>query len=108
MTNQKSLSVRIRDLCQRFNIARFYLFESQAQVGLDILREKQVRLSDPESDIDIAALFRQPSKDSSETYATLSLALQDVASPYRADLLFLHEVDHLIHVDAIKECAFTR
>jgi hypothetical protein len=88
MINPKSLSIRVRGLCQRFNIAPFYLFRSQAQVGFDILREKQERLSDPESDIDIAALFSQPPKDPSETYATLSLELQDLASLYRADLFF--------------------
>jgi hypothetical protein len=32
----------------------------------------------------------------------LSLDLQDLVSPFKADLLFLHEVDHLIQLEAIK------
>ena len=37
-----------------------------------------------------------------EVYGSLSLDLQDLVSPFKADLLFLHEVDHLIQLEAIK------
>jgi hypothetical protein len=32
----------------------------------------------------------------------LSLELQELVSPFKADLLFLHEADHLIQLEVIK------
>lgn len=46
-------------------------------------------------------LFSNPPLDSLETYARLSLDLQDVLTPFKVDLLFLREVDHLIQLEAI-------
>ena len=43
----------------------------------------------------------KPPGNALETYASLSVDLQDFVSPFRADLLFLHEVDHLIQLEAI-------
>ena len=61
-----------------------------------------MELTDTESDIDFAVLFITPPQNSLEVYASLSLDLQDLVSPFKADLLFLHEVDHLIQLEAIK------
>jgi len=60
-------------------------------------------MADRESDIDFAVLFRRPPQNSLKTYAALSLDLQDLATPFRADLLSSNEVDHLIQLEAIKE-----
>lgn len=62
---------------------------------------KTVELTVPESDIDFAVLFTRLPQNSLKTYANLSLELQDLVTPFRADLLFLHEVDHLIQFEAI-------
>ena len=59
-------------------------------------------MSDAEADIDFAVLFMKPPENALTAYAALSLELQDLVAPYRADLLFLHEVDHLIQFEAIK------
>jgi len=93
---------RIADICRRYDIVLCYLFGSQAESGLSILQGGTAESSDPGSDIDFAVLFKERPQNSLKTYATLSLDLQGLVSPFRADLLFLHEVDHLIQLEAIK------
>ncbi|MGB9716811.1 MAG: nucleotidyltransferase domain-containing protein [Thermodesulfovibrionales bacterium] len=92
----------IKDICIKYNIALCYLFGSQKDIGKDILEGKKIEVSDPEADIDFAVLFKEVPENALETYARLSLELQELVYPYRADLLFLHEVDHLIQLEAIK------
>jgi len=93
---------KIKEICKKYNIALCYLFGSQQNNGKAILEGKKVEISDHEADIDFAVLFMGPLKNTLETYARLSLDLQELVSPFRADLLFLHEVDHLIQLEAIK------
>ena len=93
---------KIKEICKKYNIALCYIFGSQQNNGKAILEGKKVEISDHEADIDFAVLFMSPLKNTLETYALLSLELQELVSPFRADLLFLHEVDHLIQLEAIK------
>ena len=93
---------RIDEICRKYNIALCYLFGSQQKQGKAILEGRYVEIVDTESDIDFAVLFMMPPENPLETYASLSLDLQELVSPFRADLLFLHEVDHLIQLEAIK------
>ena len=97
-----SFMEKIKDICERFKISLCYLFGSQAEIGLAILKGQKVDIVDHESDIDFAVLFQKIPEDPLKTYALLSLQFQDIVSPFRADLLFLHEVDHLIQLEAIK------
>jgi len=92
---------RIDEICKKYNIALCYLFGSQQKPGKAILEGRYVEIVDTESDIDFAVLFMKPPESALETYASLSLDLQELVSPFRADLLFLHEVDHLIQLEAI-------
>jgi predicted nucleotidyltransferase len=92
---------KIDEICKKYNIALCYLFGSQKEKGKAILEGKHVEMVDAESDIDFAVLFIKPPGHALETYASLSLDLQELVSPFRADLLFLHEVDHLIQLEAI-------
>lgn len=89
-------------LCKKYNIALCYIFGSQQDGGKALLEGMQVPLLDPESDIDVAVLFKIPPENPLETYAHLSLDLQDIMTPFKVDLLFLHEVDHLVQLEAIK------
>lgn len=57
---------------------------------------------DAESDIDFGVLFVSLPANPLKTYAHLSIELQDIVSPFRVDLLFLHEVDHLIQLEVIQ------
>ena len=93
---------RLEKICKKHNIALCYLFGSLQQVGKALLEGKPVEYENSESDIDFAVLFLAPPDNSLESYAILSMALQDLVSPFKADLLFLHEVDHLIQLEAIK------
>ncbi len=93
---------RIRKICEKFGISLCYLFGSQAGKGLALLEGREVDVTDPESDIDFAVLFKNIPDNPLKTYARLSMELQDTVSPFRADLLFLHEVDHLIQLEAIR------
>jgi len=90
----------IVNICENYNIALCYLFGSQQEQGLAILQGKRVALTDSESDIDFAVLFKEIPSNHLDAYARLSLDLQDLMSPFKADLLFLHEVDHLIQLGA--------
>jgi len=92
---------RIDEICKKYNIALCYLFGSQQKQGKAILEGRYSEIVDVESDIDFAVLFMKPPESALETYASLSLDLQELVSPFRADLLFLHEVDHLIQLEAI-------
>lgn len=93
---------KIEQICKRYNISLCYIFGSQKEKGLAIMEGKEVNIIDPESDIDFAVQFVSPPQNPLETYAYLSLDLQDIASPFKADILFLHEVDHLIQLEVIK------
>ena len=94
--------MQIKKICKKYNITLCYLFGSQQNNGKAILEGKKVEISDPEADIDFAVLFRKPPENTLETYAYLSLELQELVSPFKADLLFLDEVDHLLQLEAIK------
>jgi predicted nucleotidyltransferase len=91
----------INDVCKKYNVALCYLFGSQQEKGKAILKGKHADMSDVESDIDFAVLLMKPPENALETYASLSVDLQEFVSPFRADILLLHEVDHLIQLEAI-------
>lgn len=93
---------KIYEICRRYNVALCYVFGSQAETGIAVLQGRQVEVLDPESDIDFAVLFIKPPENRLRVYASLSLELQELVSPFKSDLLFLHEVDHLIQLEAIK------
>ncbi|MBI5183120.1 MAG: nucleotidyltransferase domain-containing protein [Nitrospinae bacterium] len=92
----------IEEICKRYNVALCYIFGSQKEVGKALLEGEHMEIFDTESDIDFGVLFIRPPQDILETYASLSLDLQGLVSPFKGDLLFLHEVDHLIQLEAIK------
>lgn len=93
---------QIEEICNKYNVGLCYIFGSQKKEGKSLLEGKHVDLTDAESDIDFAVSFTTPPQNSLEVYASLSLDLQDLVSPFKADLLFLHEVDHLIQLEVIK------
>jgi predicted nucleotidyltransferase len=96
---------RISEICEKYNVALCYLFGSRQKEGAALLEGRQVEMADPEADIDFAVLFKALPENTLDTYALLSMDLQDIVAPFRADLLFLHEVDHLIQLEAIKGVA---
>lgn len=93
---------QIDDICKRYNIALCYVFGSQQEQGMSLLEGREVEIADAESDIDFAVLFKTIPENPLKTYALLSLDIQELVSPFRVDILFLHEVDHLIQLEAIR------
>jgi predicted nucleotidyltransferase len=102
MTKDRQLMRILEKICQKYNISLCYLFGSLQQAGAALLEGNSVGHENFESDIDFAVLFQSPPVNSLKSYATLSMELQDLVSPFNADVLFLHEVDHLIQLEAIK------
>src|SRR4030067_3426456 len=93
---------KIDKICKKYNITLCYLFGSRQNEGKAVLYGEKLEIVDTESDIDFAVLFMKPPKNALETYASLSIDFQELVSPFRADLLFLHEVDHLIQLEVIR------
>jgi len=93
---------QIKKICEKYKVALCYIFGSQKEIGMALLNGEHVEMKDAESDIDFAVLLEAPPLNSLEIYARLSVDLQDLVSPFQTDLLFLHEVDHLIQLEAVK------
>ena len=93
---------KIFEICTRYSDALCYLFGSQKEQGIACLHGDEVEVEDPESDIDFAVSFISPPENVVDTYAKLSLDLGALVFPFQADLVFLHEVDHLIQFEAIQ------
>lgn len=93
---------KIIEICTRYDVALCYLFGSQKEQGLALLHGDEIEVEDPESDIDFAVSFISPLEDAVDTYAKLSLELGELVFPFQVDLVFLHEVDHLIQFEAMK------
>lgn len=91
----------IEAICKRYGIALCYIFGSQAETGKALIEGKTMESPAPGSDIDFAVLFAKIPHNSSRIYAEVSLEFEEIVRPFRADLLFLHEVDHLIQLEAI-------
>jgi predicted nucleotidyltransferase len=93
---------KITEICEKYKVALCYIFGSQKEIGMALLNGEHVEMTDTESDLDFAVLFEAPPLNNLEIYACLSVDLQDLVSPFKTDLLFLHEVDHLIQLEAVK------
>lgn len=93
---------QMRTICEKYGLTLCYIFGSQQEKGEAILKGRRVEPGDAESDIDFAVLFETIPGETIEVYASLSLELQELVFPFKADLLFLHEVDHLIQLEAVK------
>ena len=94
-------AMSITAICEKYNIALCYLFGSQQKEGMALLQGERLTVADSASDIDFAVLFKDVPQNPLDVYARLSLDLQDLILPFKADLLFLHEVDHLVQFEAI-------
>lgn len=92
----------INHICDQYGIALCYLFGSQIKQGLACLKGEKIDVEDAESDIDFAVSFISTPENVVETYAKLSVELEELVFPFQADLVFLHEVDHLIQLEAIQ------
>lgn len=89
------------EILKRYNVSICYVFGSQKEKALQVIEGFDVSIDDPESDIDIAVVFKDISEDNLSIYARLSVDLEEIFSPFKVDLVFMHEVDHLFQLEVI-------
>ncbi|ADD01729.1 MULTISPECIES: hypothetical protein [Thermoanaerobacter] len=52
-----SVSEKLTNICKKYNIALVYLFGSQKENALKLLKEEKVVIDDPLTDIDVGIVF---------------------------------------------------
>lgn len=100
MERQKELST----ICQENDIVLAYLFGSQAEAGLAILKGTPVSAQDPLADLDLGVIFRHriPSPEElPRVYARLHNQLAGLFIPLYLDLVFLQEQHSVFQANAV-------
>lgn len=95
---------KIRDFCQKYNIALVYLFGSQKENSLKILSEEKVDINDPLADIDVGIVFSQDIEsipDRHKVYSNIYNEFEDLFLPYHLDLVFLQECHSVFQSEAL-------
>ena len=95
---------KIRDICQKYNIALVYLFGSQKENSLKILNEEKVDINDPLADIDVGIVFSQDIEsipDRHKVYSNIYNDFEDLFLPYHLDLVFLQECHSVFQTEAL-------
>ena len=95
---------KIRDICQKYNIALVYLFGSQKENSLNILNEEKVDIKDPLADIDVGIVFSQDIEsipDRHKVYSNIYNDFEDLFLPYHLDLVFLQECHSVFQTEAL-------
>jgi len=96
---------KIREICQKYNVALAYLFGSQKENSLKILRGEKIDIEDPLADIDVGIVFSQNIENIPEkykTYANIYNDVEDLFKPYHLDLVFLQECHSVFQTEALK------
>ena len=95
---------KLRDFCQKYNIALVYLFGSQKENSLKILNEEKVDINDPLADIDVGIVFSQDIEsipDRHKVYSNIYNDFEDLFLPYHLDLVFLQECHSVFQSEAL-------
>jgi hypothetical protein len=95
---------RLRDICQKYNIALVYIFGSQKENSLKLLNGEKVDIKDPLADIDVGIVFIHSIEDIPERYKIYSNIyndFEDLFLPYHLDLVFLQECHSVFQTEAL-------
>jgi hypothetical protein len=95
---------RLRDICQKHDIALVYLFGSQKENSLKLLNGEKVDIKDPLADIDIGIVFSQDIESIPERYKVYSNVyndFEDLFLLYHLDLVFLQECHSVFQTKAL-------
>ena len=95
---------KLRDFCQKYNIALVYLFGSQKENSLKLLNGEKVDIKDPLADIDVGIVFIHSIEDIPERYKIYSNIyndFEDLFLPYHLDLVFLQECHSVFQTEAL-------
>ncbi|ODS32970.1 MAG: hypothetical protein SCARUB_01909 [Candidatus Scalindua rubra] len=87
-----------------FSIDLMFLFGSQRDKGLSILKGEEVDVIDPLADMDIGVVFKKESfpQKPYKVFGPLYFELCEVFSPLKIDLVFLQETESTFQFEAIK------
>lgn len=94
----------IENLAFENNIALVYIFGSQVEAGLEILKGERREFSDPLTDIDIGVVFKTQLPgplEKFELYSSIHNQLGDLFAPFPVDLVFLQETHSVFQANAI-------
>ena len=95
---------KLRDFCQKYNIALVYLFGSQKENSLKLLNGEKVEINDPLADIDVGIVFSQDIESIPErhkVYSNLYNDFEDLFLPYHLNLVFLKECHSVFQTEAL-------
>ena len=95
---------KLREICQKYNIALVYLFGSQKENSLKLLNGEKVDIKDPLADIDVGIVFIHSIEDIPERYKIYSNIyndFEDLFLPYHLDLVFLQECHSVFQTEAL-------
>jgi len=93
---------KFKRICLKNKLKLCYLFGSQANSGLKILRGKKVKVMDAESDLDIGIVFKHGLPSNKRViYGEIYNEFSEIFTPLKVDLIFLEEVDYLLQYEAI-------
>jgi transcriptional regulator with XRE-family HTH domain len=95
---------KLRDICQKYNIALVYIFGSQKENSLKLLNGEKVDIKDPLADIDVGIVFIHSIEDIPERYKIYSNIyndFEDLFLPYHLDLVFLQECHSVFQTEAL-------
>ena len=95
---------KIRDICQKYNIALVYIFGSQKENSLKLLNGEKVNINDPLADIDVGIVFSQDIEsipDRRKVYSNIYNDFEDLFLPYHLDLVFLQECHSVFQSEAL-------
>ena len=95
---------KLKEICQKYDIALVYLFGSQVKTGAELLNGVKKEVTDPLADIDVGIVFKcgLPSKKVRwEVYSYIFNEMEDLFLPYPLDLVFLQETHSVFQANAI-------
>jgi len=95
---------KLRDICQKYNIALVYIFGSQKENSLKLLNGEKVDIKDPLADIDVGIVFSQHIEsipDRHKVYSNIYNDFEDLFLPYHLDLVFLQECHSVFQTEAL-------
>jgi len=95
---------KLREICQKYNIALVYLFGSQKENSLKLLNGEKVEINDPLADIDVGIVFSQDIESIPErhkVYSNLYNDFEDLFLPYHLNLVFLQECHSIFQTEAL-------
>jgi len=101
--------VKIKQICQEYDITLAYLFGSKVKEGLKILNNEIIEINDPLSDLDFGLVFKNEgsTKKSYKLYSELYNLFSDIFLPLKLDLVFLQENHSVFQSQAfLGECIY--